>query len=207
MKCDYGCNNEARYILPNGKNCCNKFTQRCPAIKHKNSIGVAKAHKEGKMKYDHLKGKTGWSKGKTAFTDKRVKSNYTYNDIFSKESIYPKNRLKEIVIQQNVIEYKCLKCANKGSWLNSTLILELHHDNGIDNDNRPENLQFLCPNCHSQTENFRGRGKVTGKKVSDLDLLASLNKFPNIRQALLNVGLVAKGANYNRCYKLLVKNI
>ena len=35
--------------------------------------------------------------------------------------------------------------------------LELHHKNGINNDNRLENLQLLCPNCHSYTDNYRGK--------------------------------------------------
>jgi 5-methylcytosine-specific restriction endonuclease McrA len=35
--------------------------------------------------------------------------------------------------------------------------MALHHINGDGRDNRLENLQFLCPNCHSQTENFAGR--------------------------------------------------
>jgi Bacterial regulatory protein, arsR family/HNH endonuclease len=33
----------------------------------------------------------------------------------------------------------------------------LHHVNGEGRDNRIENLRFLCPNCHSQTDNFSGR--------------------------------------------------
>jgi predicted HNH restriction endonuclease len=39
------------------------------------------------------------------------------------------------------------------------LSLCLHHINGINNDNRLENLAVLCPNCHSQTENFAGRNR------------------------------------------------
>ena len=35
--------------------------------------------------------------------------------------------------------------------------LELHHINGDHYDNRIENLQILCPNCHAKTDNYRGR--------------------------------------------------
>ena len=33
--------------------------------------------------------------------------------------------------------------------------LELHHINGVHSDNRIENLQLLCPNCHALTDNYR----------------------------------------------------
>lgn len=42
-------------------------------------------------------------------------------------------------------------------WRGQPLALELHHRNGRPRDNRLENLAILCPNCHSQTENFGGR--------------------------------------------------
>jgi AcrR family transcriptional regulator len=44
-------------------------------------------------------------------------------------------------------------------WLGAPLSMALHHVNGDGSDNRLENLQMLCPNCHSQTENFAGRAK------------------------------------------------
>lgn len=42
-------------------------------------------------------------------------------------------------------------------WQGAPLVVQLHHVNGDGVDNRLENLQLLCPNCHSQTDNWGGR--------------------------------------------------
>jgi hypothetical protein len=46
-------------------------------------------------------------------------------------------------------EYKCIKCSNRGEWLGQKLVLQVHHTNSDWLDDRPENLEFVCPNCHS----------------------------------------------------------
>lgn len=69
------------------------------------------------------------------------------------------SRLKKRLIAANLIEYKCSKCGNSGEWMGEELILQLDHINGNNRDNRIENLRFLCPNCHSQTETFCGKNK------------------------------------------------
>jgi Homeodomain-like domain/HNH endonuclease len=65
-----------------------------------------------------------------------------------------KNRLLGAGVKQN----RCERCGLK-EWCGRPLSMALHHVNGDGRDNRLENLQFLCPNCHSQTENFSGRGR------------------------------------------------
>ncbi len=51
-------------------------------------------------------------------------------------------------------KYLCETCTNSGTWMNKQLGLEIDHKNANRTDNRPENLRFMCPNCHSQTETF-----------------------------------------------------
>lgn len=111
------------------------------------------------------------------------------------------DRLKQrIVYEQN-------ECCNKcglDKWLDIPISLELEHKDGNRNNNSRDNLECLCPNCHSQTSTWRGRNKNSNRdKVSDEQLLMSLidNDF-NFRQSLLSVNLTPKGGNYNRCHRL-----
>ncbi len=55
----------------------------------------------------------------------------------------------------------CERCG-LSEWRGEALSLELHHINGDGMDNRIENLELLCPNCHSQTSNWGARKKGRG---------------------------------------------
>jgi hypothetical protein len=61
----------------------------------------------------------------------------------------------------NLIPYKCNSCGID-EWNNKPLSLQLDHLNGINNDHRLENLQWLCPNCHSQTETWGSKRGLPG---------------------------------------------
>jgi len=54
---------------------------------------------------------------------------------------------------------RCAVCGLAAQWSGMPLTLQLDHVNGIYDDNRFENLRWLCPNCHSQTATFAGKGK------------------------------------------------
>lgn len=71
---------------------------------------------------------------------------------------YPSYTLKKRLVDDGLLKYECKKCGNTGIWMNEKIILHLDHINGIHTDNRIENLQILCPNCHSQTPTY-GRKK------------------------------------------------
>jgi DNA-binding CsgD family transcriptional regulator/5-methylcytosine-specific restriction endonuclease McrA len=64
--------------------------------------------------------------------------------------------LKARLVSTGVKMNHCETCGID-AWLGRPLTLTLHHVNGDRNDHRLENLQLLCPNCHSQTDTFAGR--------------------------------------------------
>lgn len=81
-------------------------------------------------------------------------------DILVEDSTYHNiSSLKKRLLAENMLEYKCQICGNTGEWNGRPLALQLHHVNGQHYDHRIENLVFLCPNCHSQTETYSGRNK------------------------------------------------
>lgn len=62
--------------------------------------------------------------------------------------------VRKRLLKNKIKENKC-ECCGISEWQGKPIQCELHHINGITTDNRIENLIMLCPNCHSQTDNFR----------------------------------------------------
>jgi len=67
--------------------------------------------------------------------------------------------LKARLLKDRLKEPRCEECGLIG-WRGRPLSLELHHVNGDGRDNRLDNLVLLCPNCHSQTDNWGGKAKT-----------------------------------------------
>lgn len=79
------------------------------------------------------------------------------SDFFTENSHHCGSSIKKRIIKNNLLSYSCAICSNLGLHNALPLVLQLDHINGINNDNRLENLRFLCPNCHSQTETYSGK--------------------------------------------------
>lgn len=90
----------------------------------------------------------------------RPQKEYSNEEIFKENSNYKSSwRLREKFLLLKG-ERKCDKC-NNSVWLDEPIPLEIHHINGINTDHRIENLQLLCPNCHAQTDNYRGKAQLS----------------------------------------------
>lgn len=180
-----------------GNYSCELSANKCPVVRAKNSKGLSKAHKEGKLNTSHLSESRAWSKGLSLTPD---------TEVFIENSRHSTGFIKKRILKERLLPYQCQICKVQDKWMEQKLILELDHINGNSKDNRLENLRFLCPNCHSQTFTFRGRNINKGgntKKISDKELLTLLEQGYTIRQSLNITGLAAKGGNYKRVKTLL----
>ena len=114
-------------------------------MKKKNGAGNRKAYEEGLLKY--------------------VKSiRLSDSDVFTEDSTYARHHIKRRIIEQQMVPYECFNCGNKGEWMGKPLPLILDHKNGVNNDNRIENLRFTCSNCDSQLPTYKNRRGSKGNK-------------------------------------------
>lgn len=106
-------------------------------------------------------------KGKSAVIKANKLNNIKKEDILKENCKHQRIVLRRYIIKNNLIPYKCAICGCT-KWQGKTLSLELDHINGINNDNRLENLRFLCPNCHSQTSTYGSRNQQLNSSEYDI---------------------------------------
>lgn len=118
-----------------------------------NSWGFSKVRRrmdELNLSFKDFKGKSSLKFGS--------EKNITYDMLFKENCKHNRSVLRRFIIKNKLLPYKCNVCGVT-EWNGRTLSLELDHINGINNDNRIENLRFLCPNCHSQTTTYGSRNQ------------------------------------------------
>lgn len=133
-------------------------------------------------------------KGKSPITKYGTLHKVNASDILKPNCKHARSVLRRYVIKNNLIPYRCAICGCV-EWQGRTLSLELDHINGINNDNRIENLRFLCPNCHSQTTTYGSRNQQRNDSeyeiTDDLRNLveAEYQKRRNIKQVSSALGV------------------
>jgi len=79
-------------------------------------------------------------------------------DLLVADTYRSRHNIKLRLLGAGIKQDRCEVCGLT-EWRGEPLSMALHHINGDGRDNRLENLQLLCPNCHSQTANFSARGR------------------------------------------------
>ena len=108
---------------------------------------------------DHWTGQ-GWLKGKKHNYSKRPIEEILAKDTYYSTMFHIKNRL----INDGHWKDECQVC-NLSEWQGQKLGLQVHHVDGDRTNNLIENLQLLCPNCHSITDNYCGKESRVKKNV------------------------------------------
>jgi len=122
-----------------------------------------------------------------------------------------RKNLKRRLVNEGLMEYKCVFCGNKGEWMGHKMTLVLDHINGVNNDNRIENLRLVCPNCDAILPTYCGKNKKneknkkTPKKLPRKSALgiqmprrkAERPPLDILLEEIKNLGYSATGRKYN----------
>lgn len=150
MKCDF-CDRE--FINAGGlgshKPCCKMNPNR---IRRKRAINAGAK-----------KGCTPWNKDKKVGRYPKWNEKFSLDKIFVENSSYARQHIKRRILENNLIDYVCACCNIGPEWNGKPMTLILDHINGVNNDNRLENLRFVCSNCDSQLDTYKSKNRNNGK--------------------------------------------
>lgn len=157
-------NNKTKEEYENAVNNSYSITQVCRELgispvgsNHKN---VRKKLDEFEIDYSHFTGQA-WN---TGLNYKPFNRKIPLSDILVENSSYSHtSQIRERLIKEGIKERKCEKCKNT-EWLGEPIKLELNHINGVNDDHRLDNLEILCPNCHSITPNFGSKNRISFRR-------------------------------------------
>lgn len=91
-----------------------------------------------------------------ASNGKRILKNRSDEEIFNDTTPIKVASVKREYISRILGFAHCEQCGIV-KWNNKDITFELHHKDGNYKNNNLDNLILLCPNCHSQTDNFTNK--------------------------------------------------
>lgn len=109
------------------------------------------------------KGAISWNKGRKNVCSEQFyqtwKKKFPNDKIFVENSTYARHLIKKRIINEKLIDYNCSMCGIEAVWNDKPMPLILDHINGVNNDNRLENLRFVCSNCDTQLPTYKSKNR------------------------------------------------
>jgi len=97
-----------------------------------------------------------YKKNRNNIKNRKKPINYWLNNGTNIGSYKLKNKLYDEGLKERI----CEKCGQDENWKGVKIGLILDHINGINNDNRIENLRIVCPNCNAGLETHGGKNII-----------------------------------------------
>ncbi len=165
MKCERcGDKHDGSYV--SGRFC----SKRCSHTREQTAESNRK-RSEALRGHHNNRGQIPWNKGKKIPLEKRRKSNYRSPNKIPIDEIlagkHPRMRsytVRNKLLAEGIIKDGCDRCEwleKRDGYLWSTC--HLHHKDGDHSNHRLDNLELLCPNCHSVTPSYCKSKKTVGK--------------------------------------------
>jgi 5-methylcytosine-specific restriction endonuclease McrA len=131
-----------------------------------------------------------------------------YTDYTEKGKNISTSKLRLKLIEQGVKEQKCEKCG-LDKWMDKPIPLELHHIDENRFNNKLENLQILCSNCHMQTHDYSNTKKLFQKpeKVKKINNCSCGNKIDLRSELCVNCSKIKQRKTERPPYEKLIDDI
>lgn len=132
----------------------NKTRDYDKRVSHKNGM-LGKKHTESakeKMRLAHALSQEKWEE--KWLSGEEISQSNAWGDVPKRVKKYLRKKYND----------KCARCGwGETNPFTGKIPLEVDHIDGDYQNNRPENVTLLCPNCHSLTKTYRGANKGRGR--------------------------------------------
>jgi len=108
--------------------------------------------------------KDSWKSG--SYSERCVRKPQPIEELLVEQGFTSTQHIKRRLFKEHLKSNICEDCGLGDEYNGKPIVHQLHHINGNPKDHRITNLQILCPNCHSQTDNWSGKNHT---RVAQLD--------------------------------------